>query len=478
MTSTTTSIVWFRQDLRLHDNPALEFASSVGKVLPIYILDEKNGSDWRPGKASRWWLNGSLQSLDRSMNGALRVFRGDPLKIIEKLITEYNIRNIFWNRCYEPWQALRDKVIKSKVQKIGVNARSFNGSLLYEPWEVVKSDGSPYKVFTPFYKQSRLRGAPKEASTEYLRNLQFLSSSQKNTEVDSLNLLGENDWSNKLASRWIPGETGGEQTLKLFLDGGIRHYKVGRDFPAKEAVSKLSPYLHFGELSPNHVWHAVNNFAALENLEVQAEHFHRELVWREFSYSLLHHFPDLTFRNFNNRFDDFPWQKNTQILEKWQNAETGYPLIDAGMRELASTGYMHNRIRMVTASFLVKNLLIDWRNGADWFWESLVDADLANNYCSWQWVAGSGADAAPYFRIFNPVTQSKKFDPDAKYIKRWIPELEKCPSKYIHDPSSAPESELRYFGIKLDQSYPSAIVDLKTTREAALSAYQSLKDKS
>lgn len=478
MTSTTKSIVWFRQDLRLQDNPALEFAASVGEILPIYILDEKNASDWRPGKASRWWLNESLQSLNKSVNGTLRVFRGDPLKVIEELITEFGISNIFWNRCYEPWQVLRDKAIKSKIQKVGVKARSFNGSLLFEPWEIKKSDGSAYKVFTPFYKQSRLKGTPKEMNSDYLHNLRFVCKSQQSTEVDSLNLLKENDWSKNLSSRWTPGEKGGEKTLKLFLDSGLCQYKVGRDFPAKDAVSNLSPYLHFGELSPNHVWHAVNKFAALENLEAQAEHFHRELVWREFSYSLLHYFPDLTSRNFNKRFDYFPWQRNTQLIEKWQGAETGYPLIDAGMRELASTGYMHNRIRMVTASFLVKNLLIDWRVGAKWFWESLVDADLANNYCSWQWVAGSGADAAPYFRIFNPVTQSKKFDPDAKYIKRWIPELKKCPKKYIHDPSSAPGSELRQLGIKLDQSYPSAIVDLKTTRKAALGAYQSLKDKS
>ena len=478
MASDTKSIVWFRQDLRLRDNPALEVAASVGKVLPIYIVDEKNAADWCLGRASQWWLNESLRSLNESMNGALCLYRGDPLGIIEKLITEHSISNIFWNRCYEPWQVLRDKTIKSEVRKFGAKARSFNGFLLNEPWEIAKSDGTPYKVFTPFYKQSRSKGTPREASIDYVSKIRFVSNSKKNREIDSLNLLSENVWSTEMASRWTPGEKGGEQVLKLFLERGLCNYKIGRDFPDKEAVSRLSPYLHFGELSPNYVWHKVNNFAVLENIETQAEHFHRELVWREFSYSLIHYFPDLTYRNLNRRFDDFPWKKNDQFIKKWRTGMTGYPLIDAGMRELASTGYMHNRVRMITASFLVKNLLIDWRNGAEWFWDSLVDADLANNSCSWQWVAGSGADAAPYFRIFNPVTQSKKFDPDAKYIRRWITELEKCPNKYIHDPSSAPESELQHFGIKLDQTYPSAIVDLKTSREAALRAYQSLKGRS
>ena len=278
-----------------------------------------------------------------------------------------------------------------------------------------------------------------------------------------------------MLSEWIPGEEGGEKALKLFLDQGLFQYKLGRDFPERNAVSQLSPYLHFGELSPIRVWNEVNNYAISENLESQAEHFYRELVWREFSCSLLYYFPELTVRNINKRFDAFPWRESSELLSKWQDGETGYPLIDAGMRQLSRTGYMHNRIRMITASFLVKNLLIDWRIGAEWFWDSLVDADLANNYCSWQWVAGSGVDAAPYFRIFNPVTQSKKFDSEAKYIKKWVPELVPCPNKYIHDPSSAPSKDLQQLGIKLDKDYPSAIVDLKTTREAALNAYKSLK---
>ena len=475
MASPKKSIVWFRQDLRLNDNPALEFATSFGDVLPIYIFDEVSASYSHLGKASLWWLTQSLRSLDKAMNGALCIFKGDPLKVIEKLIVEEKINNIFWNRCYEPWQVVRDKAIKSKVKKLGAQVKSFNGFLLYEPWEVTKSDGSPYKVFTPFYKRYKAKGISQKISTENIRNLRFAPISSENRTISSLNFFKENDGSANFSSHWSPGEKGGKQALELFLDNGLHLYKLGRDFPGKDAVSKISPYLHFGELSPNHVWHAVHNFAASANLETQAEHFHRELVWREFSYSLLHYFPELTFKNLNTRFNNFPWKKNTQFIDKWRAGMTGYPLIDAGMRELACTGYMHNRVRMVTASFLVKNLLIDWRIGAEWFWESLVDADLANNSCSWQWVAGSGADAAPYFRIFNPVTQSKKFDPDAKYIKRWIPELEKCPNKYIHDPSSAHPSELRCFGIILNQDYPSAIVDLKASREAALAAYRSLQ---
>ena len=301
----------------------------------------------------------------------------------------------------------------------------------------------------------------------------MVSNSKLSGKLDSLNLVSEDKWSKEMILNWTPGADGAENSLVTFLTRGLPQYKRGRDYPSMEAVSRLSPHLHFGEVSPNHLWHAVTEFASHNKLDTQAEHYQRELAWREFSYSLLHYFPDLDVKNLNNRFDEFPWSKNTELIKKWRAGQTGYPLIDAGMRELSNTGYMHNRVRMITASFLVKNLLVDWRSGAQYFWDALVDADLANNSCSWQWVAGSGADAAPYFRIFNPVTQSKKFDPDAKYIKQWIPELTDCPNKYIHDPSSAPSSELQYFGIRIGKTYPSAIVDLKASREAALNAYHS-----
>ncbi len=471
----TKSIVWFRQDLRLKENPALEFAVSLGKVLPVYILDQENTGDWRPGKASRWWLHHSLASLDNALNGSLCTFNGDPFKILTELIADENINNVFWNRCYEPWQVARDKTIKCEIKKLGLNVKSFNGSLLHEPWEVSKSDGTPYKVFTPYYRQTLSKGTPKKLHSDYLTNLNLVSNSKLSGKLDSLNLLSEDKWSKEMILNWTPGEDGAENSLVTFLTRGLPQYKRGRDYPSMEAVSRLSPHLHFGEVSPNHLWHAVTEFASHNKLDTQAEHYQRELAWREFSYSLLHYFPDLDVKNLNNRFDEFPWNKNTELIKKWCAGQTGYPLIDAGMRELSNTGYMHNRVRMITASFLVKNLLVDWRSGAQYFWDALVDADLANNSCSWQWVAGSGADAAPYFRIFNPVTQSKKFDPDAKYIKQWIPELTDCPNKYIHDPSSAPSSELQYFGIRIGKTYPSAIVDLKASREAALNAYHSLK---
>ena len=474
MASNPKAIIWFRQDLRLRDNPALTYAASVGEVLPIYILDEKNNSNFPLGRASRWWLNHSLRSLDKSLNGALCTFRGDPIKILKELVSTYQIENVFWNRSYEPWQVERDTAIKRKLQIMGIKVESFNGSMLHEPWEVLKPNGHPYKVFTPFYKQHRIKTIP-QTDTVNRGHLRFFIPNQHNTDLKSLNLIVENDWSKNMMSEWTPGEEGGKKALKLFLSQGLYQYKLGRDFPERNAVSKLSPHLHFGELSPIRAWNEVNNYATSENLETQAEHFYRELVWREFSCSLLYYFPELTVKNINKRFNAFPWQKSSELLSRWQDGETGYPLIDAGMRQLSRTGYMHNRVRMITASFLVKNLLIDWRIGAEWFWDSLVDADLANNYCSWQWVAGSGVDAAPYFRIFNPVTQSKKFDSEAKYIKNWVPELVPCPNKYIHDPSSAPSKDLQQQGIKLDKDYPSAIVELKTTREAALNAYKSLK---
>ena len=474
MATNRRAIIWFRQDLRLKDNPALAAAASIGEVLPIYILDEKNNADFQIGRASRWWLNHSLQSLNKSLQGALCAFRGDPIEIIENLVSTHQISNVFWNRSYEPWQVQRDTAIKSSLQNLGTNVESFKGSVIHEPWEVLKPDGQPYKVFTPFYKQHRIKAIPQTDDFD-INSLRLVRPNQLNTDLKCLDLSSENDWSKNMLSEWTPGEKGGEKALELFLNQGLFQYKLGRDFPEKKAVSRLSPYLHFGELSPSRIWDEVNNYAISENLENQAEHFYRELVWREFSRSLLYYFPELTMKNINRRFDAFPWRKSSMLLSKWKDGETGYPLIDAGMRQLSRTGYMHNRVRMITASFLVKNLLLDWRLGAKWFWDSLVDADLANNYCSWQWVAGSGVDAAPYFRIFNPVTQSKKFDSEAKYIKKWIPELVSCPNKYIHDPSSAPNKDLQHLGIKLGKDYPSAIVDLKTTREAALTAYKSLK---
>jgi deoxyribodipyrimidine photo-lyase len=473
--STVRSIIWFRQDLRIEDNPALEAAILAGPVLPIYILDDNSAGCWKMGAASRWWLHHSLTKLNDRLNGNLSVFKGEPCAILKRLTKENNIQKVFWNRCYEPWRTARDAILKKDLEGTGLEVKSFNGSLLWEPWDILKADDTPYKVFTPFYKRAVATDFSQASPQNYLAKLKTITYLQSENKINSLGLLPENNWHDSLSKKWCPGEIGGKHVLEEFLKNRITNYKSGRDYPALNAVSRISPHLHFGELSARKIWEELKTSALHPKIDSQIEHFQRELVWREFSYSLLFHFPSITEKNMNEKFNLFPWKKNKDLLTKWQRGQTGFPLIDAGMRELWQTGYMHNRVRMIVASFLVKNLLIHWKDGAQWFWDCLVDADLASNTCSWQWVAGCGVDAAPYFRIFNPVTQSLKFDAHADYIKTYVPELENCPIKFIHDPSSAPDDSLEDVGIKLGADYPRAIVDLKLTRAKALEAYKNMR---
>lgn len=470
----TVSIHWFRQDLRILDNPALVAASKHGRVLPVYILDDANADSWSMGAASRWWLHHSLQALDRSLSGKLWVLRGDASELLPELATTHKAGLVTWNRCYEPWRITRDTQLKTVMRERGVAVDSSNGCLLFEPGAVIKGDGTPYKVFTPFYKQA-LSLLPDSRAMAHAAVPELHSCEQAADKIDQLQLLPATNWYSGLQQSWHPGEAGARDTLRLFLDTGLQSYRDGRDYPARQSVSRLSPHLHFGEISPQQALSAIQQRAQEDGTESQAEHFVRELMWREFSYALLYTFPDLTTQNLKPLFDHFPWRKNEQLLQKWQQGQTGFPLIDAGMRELWRTGYMHNRVRMIVASFLVKNLMMHWSEGARWFWDCLVDADLANNSCSWQWVAGSGMDAAPYFRIFNPVTQSQRFDADGAYIRRFVPELAALPLPYLHDPSSAPADELARAGIQLDRNYPRAIVDLRETRASALAAYKSLQ---
>ena len=468
-----TVIMWFRQDLRLADNPALVAACRQGRVVPVYIFDDMNAGDWLPGAASRWWLHQSLTSLAASLDNRLLVLRGDPRKLIPELVRQYQAGAVFWNRCYEPWQMQRDQQIKKQLGDQGIPAYSSKASLLWEPWEVHKQDGTPYRVFTPFYRNGCL-GQPEPRLPLPAPDLLRLAG-ESHTDVGSLDLMPSINWYESLASRWTSGEAGASTALQRFLEQGLQQYKKGRDFPALKAVSRLSPYLHHGEISPFQVWHAAKQFDTTARAEEQTEHFIRELVWREFSCHLLYHFPHLTRQNLQPRFDRFPWRDDEPALRRWQHGMTGYPIVDAGMRELWQTGYMHNRVRMIVASFLVKNLMIHWHRGEDWFWDCLVDADLASNSASWQWVAGCGADAAPYFRIFNPVTQGGKFDPHGEYVRSYIPEIAALPDRWLHDPSSAPAAILEQAGIVLDQHYPRAMVDLRDSRERALAAYQSIK---
>ena len=470
-----TAIHWFRQDLRLSDNPALDSAAQYETLIPIYILDEVNSGEFKMGAASKWWLHQSLTNLNESLDGKLLVYQGNPLEILNKLIEEQEVSYVTWNRCYEPWRIDRDKEIKRNFEDRNIAVESFSASLLWEPWTISKDDGTPYRVFTPFYKKGclnseepRLPAGKVDLSNLYLEDLSSGS-------ITDLNLLPTIKWYKSFEEEWNPGEIGAEQNLNSFLDSGLLNYKEGRNFPSQEFVSRLSPHLHFGEISPNEVWYKAKTKEGISGIEKSLAHFHSELGWREFSYYLLYHFPDLPNKNFQEKFDIFPWQENEEFLALWQKGNTGYPIVDAGMRELWQTGYMHNRLRMIVGSFLVKNLLIDWRFGERWFWDCLVDADLASNSASWQWVAGSGADAAPYFRIFNPITQGLKFDPEGEYTKKYVPELRNLPNKYLFSPWEAPENILADAGIELGKNYPKPMVDLKLSRETALEAFATTK---
>ncbi|MEO0369340.1 MAG: deoxyribodipyrimidine photo-lyase, partial [Pseudomonadota bacterium] len=401
------TLIWFRQDLRIKDNPALSYASEQGAIFPVYIVDNIH-SDKPLGGASKWWLHHALTALNASLDDQLHVFEGDPLRIIPQLMASYDIDQVVWNRCYQPWQITRDKKLKKQLADSGAAVKSFNGSLLWEPWDVLKKDGTPYKVYTPYYR----RGCLSKTSPRYPigepENIEYIKSNEPDaSDIDELALLPKIPWDSGIADQWQPGEQGAADNLQQFLSAPVDDYKEQRNIPDKRGTSRLSPYLRFGEISPNQIWYAAQD-AANNQVNDDLDCYLSELGWREFSYYLLYHFPTLPNENFNNKFDHFEWNSNASHLKAWQQGKTGYPIVDAGLRELWQTGYMHNRVRMIVGSFLVKNLRLHWSDGEAWFWDCLLDADLASNSASWQWVAGTGADAAPYFRIFNPVTQGQK----------------------------------------------------------------------
>jgi deoxyribodipyrimidine photo-lyase len=459
------TLLWFRQDLRLADNPALYEAVQNGSIMPIYILDDKAAGEFKMGEASRWYLHHSLTSLNKSLDGKLNFYQGNTHDIICKLIKEHTINAVYWNRCYEPWRIKTDTMLKAFLKSQHIICKSFNGSLLWEPWEILKSDGTPYKVFTPFYRNGCLQKAPPRRLLLEPKKMHVLKDHAHSVSLSALGLLPLIPWYTQMASCWEAGERSAHKKLNKFLKTNLLQYKNDRDFPAQNSTSHLSPCLHFGELSPHQIWLSTPH----EGID-----FLRQLVWREFSYYLIYHFPCLPRENFQKKFDQFPWRTDAKHLKAWQLGQTGYPIIDAGMRELWQTGYMHNRVRMIVGSFLVKNLLLHWHQGEDWFWDCLVDADLANNSASWQWVAGSGVDAAPYFRIFNPITQGEKFDKEGEYTRRFVPQLRDLPNRYLFKPWLAPESVLRQAGVRLGDTYPMPIIDLKVSRIRALEAFKTL----
>ena len=467
-------IMWFRQDLRISDNPALLTAIENGVVMPIYIFEEQVGDNRKIGSASKWWLHHSLKSLNQSLDNKLNFYCGDAKEILENLVTDFEIAGIFWNRCYEPLRIQKDREIKSIFKQKNIIVQSFNGSLLWEPHEVLKSDKTPYKVFTPYYRKGCLQKTAPRKPLLKPENFKIFYDENNKIKLANLQLLPTKNWGQEMQKYWQIGEDFAYKKMQNFVKNNLQNYKDGRNFPSQNNVSRLSAHLHFGEISPYQIWHFAQENYQEKNGELNLDHFLSELGWREFSYYLLFHFPHLPDKNFQPRFDNFLWQKNANYLHAWRKGQTGYPIVDAGMRELWQTGQMHNRVRMIVGSFLVKNLLLDWREGEKWFWDCLVDADLASNSASWQWVAGSGADAAPYFRIFNPILQGEKFDPDGEYTRKFVPELKNLPAKFLYKPWEAPTEILEKSGIKLGENYPHPIVKIDESRNLALKAFKAL----
>lgn len=473
-------IVWFRQDLRVRNHKALSAAVASGSpVIAVYILDDATPGEWKMGGASRWWLHKSLEALAgelQTRGAALCLRRGAAETELPRLAAEAGACAIYCSRCYEPYAVALEERLKAKFDETGVMFKRFAGALLREPEDVRTKTGDVYKVYSPFWRALSAGFSP----AELVPAPQKIGSPEKLPKSEALAswtlLPTKPDWATGFVKEWTPGEAGAEKRLEQFLATALKTYAADRNRPDIAATSKLSPHLHFGEITPAELWHgAVHAAQAEKGMDKGLETFLKEIVWREFSHTLLFYWPTLPGEPFRKDFAAFPWQDDKQLLKAWQRGQTGYPVVDAGMRELWTTGYMHNRVRMIVASFLIKHLLIPWQRGEEWFWDTLVDADLANNAASWQWVAGSGADAAPYFRIFNPVTQGEKFDPDGTYVRRWVPELAKLQAPFIHAPWTADADLLRAAKIIPGKTYPHPLVDHAMARARALEAYEAVK---
>jgi deoxyribodipyrimidine photo-lyase len=473
-------LVWLRNDLRLADNPALHAAIATGSpIVPVFLWSPDEEGPCAPGAASRWWLHQSLNVLaDELAQRASRLIvrSGPSAETLLRIAKESGAKSVYWNRRYEPTIITRDKQVKSLLRKRGLTATSFPGNLLYEPWTIQNTSGRPFQVFTAFWRAWLSEPAPSapECAPDRIPAPVRWPSSQGIAELE---LEPKIDWANGLREVWRPGERGAAHQLKTFLSDAMANYPDGRNRPGNAGTSRLSPHLHFGEITSRQIWHEVQMHAARGGGHIgrSAEVYLREIAWREFAHHLLFHFPQTPREPLHKEFRDFPWQRDKRSFGAWTKGQTGYPMVDAGMRELWHTGWMHNRARMIVASFLVKHLLIRWQDGAAWFWDTLVDADLANNTLGWQWTAGCGADAAPYFRIFNPVLQGEKFDRDGDYVRRWVPEIARLPNQWIHKPWKAPAPVLKAAGITLEKTYPRPIVDHEMARKRALEAFAAMR---
>ena len=471
-------IVLLRSDLRVRDNPALHAAIQQGRtVSALYVFDTADPHQ-RTG-ASLWWLNRSLRAIEAfltKLNIRLILRRGDNLASINETLSATGSNAVFWNRRYATAHIEQDKAIKSALGHKGIEARSFSATLLREPWEIATKSETPFKVFTPFWKTLRHLG-PARDFYPIPGALEAMGNPVKSDAIDNWALAPTApNWAAEFETHWTPGEHGAQQALRSFIDQRINDYAENREIPSLKGTSLLSPHLAFGEISALDIWHQISDAIDAANISAKnAEKFLSEIAWREFSYHLLYHNPTMPNEPLRENFANFPWREDNTTLTAWQLGQTGIPIIDAGMRQLWRTGWMHNRVRMIVASFLTKNLRVNWIHGERWFWDTLVDADIANNSASWQWVAGCGADAAPYFRIFNPVTQGERFDPDGTYVKTFVPELADLHKKHIHAPWKAPDMLLANANIKLGETYPLPIVDLAISRRDALKAYEEIK---
>ena len=480
-----TTIVWFRQDLRLADNPALlDAVSRGGAVVPVYIHAPDEEGPAAPGGARRWWLHHALQALSadlQALGSQLVVRQGPTQEALDELITQTNAQAVVWNRRYEPALIERDKQIKQWLRGTrGVQAASHNSHLLFEPWQIKTGSGGPYQVFTPFWKNIKSLPEP-SAPQPAPQALKSPGTWPASLGIDALGLEPQRDWKDGLATAWTPGEAGAHARLDAFFDQAAKAYADGRDQPGVEGTSRLSPHLHHGEIGPRQVWHAALRCMKDPRREFNSDDkdnvwiFLSEIAWREFAYHVLYHFPHTPEQPLRPKYAAFPWRDDAEGLKRWQRGQTGYPIVDAGMRQLYATGWMHNRVRMIVGSLLVKHLLISWTHGAAWFEDTLVDADLASNTLGWQWIGGCGADASPYFRVFNPILQGQKFDGDGRYVRRWVPELAGLPDKVLHKPWEASAAVLSKAGVTLGETYPEPIIEHKAGRERALAALAAIK---
>jgi deoxyribodipyrimidine photo-lyase len=470
------TILWFRKDLRLKDNSALKAAIEAGApVIPLFIWSPDESGAWAPGAASKWWLHQALKSLSESfkeVSGEFVLREGDYLGQLRDIIEKTGAKRVYWNRRYESPHRELDASIKRQLREDGIEVESFNSSLLNEPHTAATGGGNPYKVYTPYWKKVKDRMIEPIAESN-IDSLKFADPYPETLALKSLGLLPEMQWHHKFVQHWEVSEAAAQERLEKFLNQPVEGYNQARDIPSEDGTSSLSPYLHWGLIGPRQIMHALKSKRDLgkEGPEVYA----KEIYWREFAYNVLYHFPKTPDAPLHEKYTDFPWEPDANALKRWQRGQTGYPIVDAGMRQLYATGWMHNRVRMVVSSLLVKHLLQDWREGASWFWDTLVDADLASNTLGWQWSAGCGADAAPYFRVFNPITQGKKFDAEGDYVRKWVPEIAKLPNKFIHEPWEAPVGILEYAGVELGKDYPKPIIDHKEGRARALAALDQFK---